>query len=49
MRVGGRFTHSTVRVDAGLIVGLTSADPSVGFTAGVDLGLQGIYDPDPDP
>lgn len=35
MRAGGRFTRGTVRVDAGLIVGMTSRDPSVGFTAGV--------------
>jgi hypothetical protein len=35
MRVGGRFTRSTVRVDAGLIVGMTSRDPSVGLTAGL--------------
>jgi hypothetical protein len=35
VRVGGRFTRATVRVDAGLIFGLTSNDPSVGFTAGL--------------
>ena len=35
MRVGGRITRGTVRVDAGLIVGMTSRDPSVGFTSGV--------------
>jgi hypothetical protein len=34
-RLGGRFTRATVRVDAGLILGLTSNDPSVGFTAGL--------------
>ena len=44
MRVGGRFTRGTVRVDAGLIFGLTSDDPSSAFTAGADLGLQGVYD-----
>ena len=27
MRIGGRFTRSTVRVDAGLIFGMTSRDP----------------------
>jgi hypothetical protein len=35
MRVGGRYTRSTVRVDAGLIVGMTSRDPDIGLTAGV--------------
>ena len=35
VRVGGRFTRATVRVDAGLILGITSNDPSVGFTAGL--------------
>jgi hypothetical protein len=35
MRIGGRFTRSTVRVDGGLIVGMTSRDPSVGLTAGL--------------
>jgi hypothetical protein len=34
MRVGGRFTARTVRVDAGLIVGVTDDDPGIGFTAG---------------
>ena len=34
MRVGGRITTGTVRFDAGAIVGMTSRDPSVGFTAG---------------
>jgi hypothetical protein len=35
MRVGGRFTRSTVRVDAGIILGMTSRDPGFGFTAGL--------------
>ncbi len=46
-RFGGRFTHSTVRVDAGVIVGLTSADPSVGFTAGVTWVFKGFTIPNP--
>lgn len=45
MRVGGRFTRSTVRVDAGLIVGLTSLDPSVGFTAGLTWVFKGFTIP----
>jgi hypothetical protein len=34
MRLGGRFTRGTVRLDAGLLLGMTSRDPSIGFTAG---------------
>jgi hypothetical protein len=34
MRVGGRITRGTVRVDGGLLVGMTSRDPSYGFTVG---------------
>jgi len=34
MRIGGRFTRGTVRLDAGILVGVTSRDPSFGFTAG---------------
>ncbi len=45
MRVGGRFTRSTVRVDGGLIVGLTSLDPSVGFTAGLTWVFKGFTIP----
>ena len=44
-RFGGRFTAHTVRVDAGVIIGLTSADPSVGFTAGVTWVFKGFHDP----
>jgi hypothetical protein len=35
MRLGGRYTHNAVRFDAGLLVGLTSFDPTIGVTAGV--------------
>lgn len=34
IRVGGRITRGTVRLDAGLILGMTSRDPSIGFTVG---------------
>jgi hypothetical protein len=33
-KVGGRYTHGPMRVDAGVLVGLTSIDPTIGFTAG---------------
>lgn len=45
MRIGGRFTRSTVRVDAGLIVGMTSRDPSVGVTAGLTWVFKGFTIP----
>lgn len=45
MRVGGRFTTGTVRLDAGLIVGMTSRDPSVGFTAGLTWVFRGFTVP----
>ena len=35
VRIGGRYTVSTVRVDGGVLFGLTSRDPSFGVTAGV--------------
>lgn len=35
MRVGGRFTHGPVRVDAALMFGITSFDPTWGFTTGL--------------
>jgi hypothetical protein len=34
LRLGARYTYNSVRLDAGLGIGLTSRDPSVGFTAG---------------
>jgi hypothetical protein len=34
LRIGGRLTRGTVRLDAGIILGMTSYDPSFGFTVG---------------
>jgi hypothetical protein len=34
LRVGGRYTRGPVRLDAGLFFGLTSIDPTIGFTTG---------------
>jgi hypothetical protein len=45
MRAGARFTRGTVRVDAGLIVGMTSRDPSIGFTAGLTWVFRGFSVP----
>lgn len=35
MRVGARLTRSAVRVDGGLIIGMTPRDPDFGFTVGL--------------
>lgn len=45
MRLGGRLTRSTVRVDAGIIIGMTSRDPSFGFTTGVTWVFRGFRVP----
>lgn len=44
-RVGGRFTHRTVRIDSGIVLGMTSRDPSFGFTAGVTWVFHGFSVP----
>jgi hypothetical protein len=45
MRVGGRFTKGTVRIDGGLLVGLTSRDPTWGFTTGFTWVFTGFTVP----
>lgn len=42
MRLGGRFTRGTVRIDAGILLGMTSRDPSFGFTAGATYVFKGF-------
>jgi outer membrane putative beta-barrel porin/alpha-amylase len=34
VRLGGRYTHGPLRVDAGVFFGTTSLDPTIGMTAG---------------
>jgi hypothetical protein len=34
MRLGGRYTRGTVRLDAALLLGITPRDPQVGVTGG---------------
>ena len=34
LRFGGRYTHGLTRLDAGIVVGLTSRDPGIGFMVG---------------
>jgi hypothetical protein len=45
MRLGGRFTRGTVRLDAGILLGMTSRDPSFGFTAGATWVFKGFTVP----
>jgi hypothetical protein len=35
LRLGGRYTRDAVRLDAGLLLGLTTVEPTVGVTAGL--------------
>ena len=45
VRVGGRLTRGTVRLDAGVLLGLTSRDPGFGFTAGATWVFKGFTIP----
>jgi hypothetical protein len=45
MRIGARATHGPVRVDGGIIIGMTTPDPSVGFTAGLTWVFRGFSVP----
>lgn len=42
MRVGGRFTRGTVRLDGAVVIGMTSRDPSFGLTAGFTWVFRGF-------
>lgn len=35
LRFGARYTHAGVRIDGGILLGLTPRDPEIGLTAGV--------------
>ena len=45
IRVGGRVTRGTVRLDAGILLGVTSRDPGFGFTAGATYVFKGFTIP----
>jgi hypothetical protein len=45
MRFGTRYTRGAVRVDGGFVFGLTSVDPSWGFTTGVTWVFRGFSVP----
>lgn len=45
MRFGARYTYNTVRVDGGVIIGMTSRDPSIGVTGGLTWVFRGFTIP----
>jgi hypothetical protein len=45
MRLGGRYTRGPVRLDAALLLGMTSRDPSVGVTTGFTWVLNAFQVP----
>jgi outer membrane putative beta-barrel porin/alpha-amylase len=45
LRLGGRYTVGMLRLDAGLFFGLTSVDPTVGFTTGLTYVFNGFKVP----
>ena len=42
LRAGGRLTRGTVRLDIGVLLGITSRDPSFGVTAGATWVFKGF-------
>jgi hypothetical protein len=42
LRLGGRLTRGTVRLDTAVLLGLTSIDPGFGFTAGATYVFKGF-------
>ena len=45
MRLGGRYTRGPVRIDAALLLGMTSRDPSFGVTTGFTWVLDAFRVP----
>jgi hypothetical protein len=45
LKVGARYTRGPVRLDAGVFLGLTSIDPTIGFTTGVTYVLNAFSVP----
>jgi len=45
LRFGARYTHAGVRLDGGLMVGLTPRDPAFGVTAGLTWVFNAIHIP----
>jgi hypothetical protein len=42
LRFGTRYTINAIRFDAGLLLGLTSRDPEIGFTGGFTYVFNGL-------
>jgi hypothetical protein len=45
LRIGGRLTRGTVRLDAGILLGITQRDPGFGITAGATYVFKGFTIP----
>jgi len=45
MRFGMRYTRSSVRLDAGVLAGLTARDPEIGFTGGLTWVFNAFHVP----
>src|SRR5687768_742696 len=45
LRFGARYTHAGVRLDGGILLGLTPRDPEIGFTAGFTWVFQAVTIP----
>ena len=45
MRIGARYTRGPVRLDAGVILGMTSRDPAFGITGGFTWVLNAFRIP----
>lgn len=45
LRFGARYTHAGVRLDGGLMLGLTPRDPEIGFTAGLTWVFNALHVP----
>lgn len=45
LRFGARYTKSGVRLDGGILLGLTSYDPSIGFTSGLTWAFNAFKVP----
>jgi len=45
LNLGGRYTRASVRLDAGLFFGLTSFDPTMGFTTGLTFVFNAFQVP----
>ncbi len=45
LNLGGRYTRASIRLDAGLFFGLTTIDPTMGFTTGLTFVFNAFQVP----